>query len=143
MISTSVSAVVFAHAPYAKYLAGCLESVLGQSHPPIEVVVLSDGSKEIAGVVEKFSGNRTVSLVDQGEEHFFLALNKVAQQCKGECVALMDSDDFYNQDHLKRLVDLFEHYPNTGLAFDNVDISTILREAGRMLGIVNLPKKIC
>ena len=121
MISTSVSAVVFAHAPYAKYLAGCLESILGQSHQPIEVVVLSDGSTEIAGVVEKFSGNRTVSLVDQGEGHFFLALNRVAQQCKGECVALMDSDDFYNRDHLKRLVDLFEHYPNTGLAFDNVE----------------------
>ena len=116
-----MSAVVFAHAPYAKYLAGCLECILGQSHPPIEVVILSDGSNEIAGIVASFPGNDALSLVGQGEGHFFLALNRVAENCRGECLALMDSDDFYNQDHLKSLVDLFECYPDTGLAFDNVE----------------------
>src|SRR5574341_750086 len=98
MSSISVSAIVFAHAPYAKYLPGCVDSILAQSRPPIEVVVLSDGSKEIAAVVANFKGNDAVSLVDQGEGHFFLALNRVAKHCKGECIALMDSDDFYNQD---------------------------------------------
>ncbi len=124
MSSTSVSAVVFAHAPYARYLPGCLDSILTQSRPPIEVVVLSDGSKEIAEIVANFRGNSMVSLVDQGEGHFFLALNRVAQQCKGECVALMDSDDLYNRDHLRVLVELFERYPDIGLAFDSVEYFT-------------------
>lgn len=124
MSSTLVSAVVFAHALYAKYLPGCLDSILTQSHRPIEVIVLSDGSKEIAGVVAGFHGDGTVSLVDQGDEHFFLMLNSVAEKCKGECVALLDSDDLYNRDHFKVLVDLFDRYPDTGLAFDNVEYFT-------------------
>lgn len=121
MSSTLVSAVVFAHAPYAKYLPACLDSILTQSYPPIEVIVLSDGSKEIAGVVAAFKSDSRLSLVGQGDGHFFLALNTVAEQCKGEYLALLDSDDLYNKDHLKVLVQLFDRHPDTGLAFDNVE----------------------
>jgi glycosyltransferase involved in cell wall biosynthesis len=121
MSDASLSVVVFAHAPYAKYLAACLNSILSQSRPPMEVVILSDGSNEIAAVVSSFRNDKWISLVDQGEGHFFRALNKVAEGCRGECIALMDSDDLYNRDHLKVLVELFQRYPDTGLAFDNVE----------------------
>jgi glycosyltransferase involved in cell wall biosynthesis len=119
MKSVSISAVVFAHAPYAKFLPGCLESIARQSYPPAEIIVLSDGSEAISAVVRQF--DQRVSCVGQGSEHFFVALNQVATSCSGTCVALMDSDDLYNPHHLKVLAELFQKYPDTGLAFDNVE----------------------
>ena len=58
-----VTIILFAHAPYAKFLTCSLESILHQSYRYLEVLVLTDGSDDVRAVVERFMGDGRVQSV--------------------------------------------------------------------------------
>ena len=65
MKSPLVSIILFAHAPYARFLPCSLESILHQSYRDLEVLVLTDGSDDVRVVAEHFMGDRRVNLCAQ------------------------------------------------------------------------------
>lgn len=75
----------------ARFLREAIDSVLSQSHPRIEVVVVdggsTDGSTEIAGSYE------AVTLIAQEGTGIGGAWNEGVEAGSGELIALLDSDD--------------------------------------------------
>ncbi len=116
-----VSVILFAHRPYAKFLSESLKSILDQSYSSLEITVLSDGSDEVKEVVGTFGKDERLNLFSQGPLPFLQAANQVMKECKGEYLGTWNSDDIYNEDHVKLLTLALEEDRGIGAAFDNTE----------------------
>jgi glycosyltransferase involved in cell wall biosynthesis len=121
MLEPVVTIILFAHAPYARFLRGSLASILCQSYSSLEVIILSDGSDRIADTVAEFSRDSRVAVVCQGSQPFLQAANEIMKTAKGEYLATWNSDDIYRPDHVKWLVHALHENPALGAAFDNTE----------------------
>ena len=116
-----VSIILFAHAPYAKFIGDSLGSILGQSYTSLEVIVLGDGSQELQAVIEPFSEDPRLTSCSQGDKPFLQAANEKMKEACGKYLGTWNSDDFYSPDHVKLLVKALEQDQTAGGAFDNTE----------------------
>jgi len=93
MSETTVSVVIPCYNA-APFLRETLESVLAQTHPPLEVVVVDDGSTDDSSRIAESFGPpvRVIRQQNQGES---VARNRGIAAARGEWVALLDADDVW------------------------------------------------
>jgi len=131
-----VTIILFAHAPYAKFLTCSLESILRQSYRYLEVLMLTDGSNEVKVVTERFAGDGRVSLCAQTHPYFLETANELMKACKGEYLGTWNSDDIYNEKHVELLVQALENDREAGGAFDNTEYFRESKEGERSEGFI-------
>jgi glycosyltransferase involved in cell wall biosynthesis len=86
----------------ARYIASAIESVLGQSRPPAEVLVINDGSRDgTASIVSQFSG-RGVRLIHQRPEGAAAARNHGVKLARYDLFAFLDADDLWTSTKLEQ-----------------------------------------
>ncbi len=78
----------------ARYLAAALDSVLGQTTPPTEVVAVDDGSRDATPEVLAGYG-APVHVVRQSSLGLAAALNRGLQEATGELIGFCDADDLW------------------------------------------------
>lgn len=79
-----------------------IESVLAQSRPPKELIVVDDGSTD--DTFEKASAfNGIVRVIKQKNSGASAARNRGVYESDGDWIAFLDSDDYWNPDHLARV----------------------------------------
>ncbi len=83
----------------AKYLRETLDSVVAQTLPALEVLVVDDGSTDdSAAIAESFGPPvRVIRQPNQGES---VARNRGIDEAKGEWVAFLDADDLWRPEKL-------------------------------------------
>jgi glycosyltransferase involved in cell wall biosynthesis len=97
----SIAAVIPAH-NREQLVARAIDSVLAQKRRPDEIVVVDDGSTDdTAEVVARYG--EPVTLVRQANGGVSAARNAGVARCTSDFVALLDSDDFWEQAHLGRM----------------------------------------
>ncbi len=87
----SVSVVIPAYNEAAR-IAVAVESALGQTHPPDEVIVVDDGSTDGTGTVAAALGARVVRKPNGGLSS---ARNAGIRAARGDWIALLDADDLW------------------------------------------------
>ncbi len=104
----------------AHYLAQAINSVLLQSLPPLEVIVINDGSSDhIYDVMQPFfSQVRYLDLMQNKGASF--ARNIGVEQAKGDFIAFLDGDDFWHENKLCRQYQLLEQNPEVDFAFSHM-----------------------
>jgi glycosyltransferase involved in cell wall biosynthesis len=100
--SHEVSAVVPVHNG-AAYVADAIRSVLSQTRPPIECLVIDDGSTDGTGEIVRRFG-REVSYVRLDHSGVSRARNHGAALARGALVAFLDHDDVWLPSKLERQV---------------------------------------
>ncbi|WP_205472043.1 glycosyltransferase family 2 protein [Nocardioides sp. SYSU D00038] len=100
-----VSVVVPAY-DVAAYLPACLDSILGQTHDRLEVVVVDDGSPDDSGAIAEAYAARDprVRVVHTGNRGLGAARNEGLRHVTGDLVTFADSDDVVPPDAYATLV---------------------------------------
>lgn len=110
--SPSVSVVMPTY-NYGRFLARALDSVLGQTYCPAEIIVVDDGSTdETPDVLAKYAS--PVRAVRQMNRGLSCARNVGISLARGDLVALIDSDDTWDSEKLARQVALWLRHPDSG-----------------------------
>ncbi|CAN5564919.1 glycosyltransferase family A protein [soil metagenome] len=101
------------------YLGEAIESVLGQSMPPGEVVVVDDGSTDgSAAIAEAFGGK--VRVVRQANMGISGARNRGVAETSGSLLAFLDADDRWLPRRLEVQLDALKADPGLELLFGAV-----------------------
>jgi glycosyltransferase involved in cell wall biosynthesis len=111
---SDVSVIVTAY-NYAHFLDGALQSVMAQTTPALEVIVVDDGSKDHPETVtERYPG---VSLIRQANQGASAARNTGWRAARGRYVVFLDADDRMLPDNLACNLARFAAQPDCGLVY--------------------------
>ena len=98
----------------AAYLEEALRSVLAQTHPAREIIVVDDGSTDAtASVVASFGA--AVSYVFQANAGVAAARNAGMARARGDYIAFLDADDYWAPDKLETQLRLMAACPDVDL----------------------------
>ena len=98
----------------AAYLGECLESIVAQTVPPLEVVVVDDGSQDESAAIAGAFGS-PVRCLGQAPTGPAAARNHGVLATTGDLVAFLDADDLAAPDRLARQLERFEQDPHLEL----------------------------
>lgn len=97
----------------AEFLAEAIESVLKQSFPDFELVIVNDGSSDNSETVIKgFSDKRIVYVKNELNKGLIFSLNKGISIAKGVFVARMDHDDVADAHRFEKQINEFVKDPD-------------------------------
>lgn len=99
---------------HEKYIGQCIESVLQQTYPNWELVIIDDGSiDKTQDIINKYRDNRIIYLKQDNKGIWNLAenYNKALRASNGEWIAILEGDDLWPCDRLEKQVKLLV---NTG-----------------------------
>lgn len=104
-----------------QFIAATINSVLAQSWPNIELIVVDDGCTDGSRKVLESYGQRLTILEHPGRANSgqSAAINLGLRSCSGEYLAILDSDDIFVPDKIEKQVRFLEQHPEYGLVYAN------------------------
>jgi glycosyltransferase involved in cell wall biosynthesis len=97
-----------------------IHSVLAQSYPHFELIVVDDGSVDKGPERVKTINDSRIRLISQANAGVSVARNVGVQHAKYDHVVFLDADDTWNQDFLAEINRLITNFPDAGLYGTNI-----------------------
>ncbi len=114
MTKMQISAVITAYNSEA-FVAEAISSVLGQTYPVDEIVVVDDGSTDRTRMIIESFAPRAVRYIYQQNRGPGAARNTGIQSTSGEIIAFLDADDVWLKDKTKRQHAFLTEHPEVAL----------------------------
>jgi glycosyltransferase involved in cell wall biosynthesis len=104
-----------------RFVADAIRSVLNQSYPPLECIVVDDGSTDgTSNVVSRFQV--PVRYVAKSNGGVSSARNVGIELAKGDLVAFLDADDLWEREKLEKQIESLMHTEGAGLSYCGVQL---------------------
>jgi glycosyltransferase involved in cell wall biosynthesis len=116
-----------------RYLHEAVQSVLSQTYPDIEIVVVDDGSDDATASIARGFGAR-IRLLQQPHRGASAARNLGLSACAGEHVQFLDADDKIEPDKILRQAEFLARNPGTGIVYSDVRYFSDANPEARTLG---------
>ncbi|MDT8387664.1 MAG: glycosyltransferase family 2 protein [Thiogranum sp.] len=99
-----------------EYIREAINSVLGQTFPDFELLIINDGSSDRSvEIIESFADQRIRLLHNTRNEGIEESLNRGIQAAQGVYLVRMDYDDICVSTRLENLVDFMNGHPEIGI----------------------------
>jgi glycosyltransferase involved in cell wall biosynthesis len=123
-----------------RFIEACLKGVIDQHCADVEHIIVDGGSRDrtveiLQQYAEQYPHIRWISEKDQGQSD---AMNKGLVIAKGDIIAILNVDDFYQPGVLNRVSEIFQELPNPSFVVGNCNI---WNTEGRLVD-VNRPGKL-
>jgi glycosyltransferase involved in cell wall biosynthesis len=115
----------------ARFLPATLESVLNQTYPNIEYIVIDGGSTDGSVAVLEQYGDQLAYWVSEPDKGQTDAINKGFARANGEILAWLNSDDTYQPEAVAQAVTLLRQNPQLGLVYGEANF---IDEHGNVIG---------
>ncbi|MGQ0543113.1 MAG: glycosyltransferase family 2 protein [Blastocatellia bacterium] len=112
-MSQTVSIVIPTY-NYARFIAEAIDSVLAQTYPISEIIVVDDGSTDGTEDVVRRFGER-VRYIKQKNAGVCAARNNGVEKSSGELIAFLDADDTWLPEKIEKQVEKFTGNKEIGL----------------------------
>ena len=97
---------------YARFLREAVDSVLAQSDPDWELVVIDDASTdETWDILQSYADPRIRSSRAERNRGLAATVNEALRRSTGDVIGVLNSDDRYRPDYLARLRGAFAEHP--------------------------------
>jgi glycosyltransferase involved in cell wall biosynthesis len=108
----------------AHYLGETLDSVVGQTVPPTQIIVVNDGSTDSTLEVLRRYGER-IEVIDQENSGRARAVNRAMSRVRGEYLWIFDDDDIALPQNIERHLAVLEAHPEVDFTYaDGLIIQT-------------------
>ena len=88
----------------AAYIEQCIQSLLSQTDPHFEIIVVNDGSTDgTASICSEYASDPRLKIIEQPNAGPGAARNNALDRAEGQFVTFVDSDDFVSDDYLSTL----------------------------------------
>jgi glycosyltransferase involved in cell wall biosynthesis len=119
-------------------LAETLNSLLKQTYPTFEVIVVDDGSTDdTAQIAAQFARDRRVRVIRQANRGLAGARNTGIAAARGDVIGFCDSDDLWLPQKLALHVAHLEANPHVGISYCG---SALMNNAGALTGQAQRPR---
>lgn len=105
---------------HGRFISDNLDAILGQSHPPDEVIVIDDGSTDNSmSVIKQYAAQDTRVKVFQNERNMGVVytLNRALSLANGDYCYGSAADDRVRPGFFEKAMRLLQMYPEAGLCF--------------------------
>lgn len=118
MNAPAVSVIVRTQPNRTSLIRSSVASVLGQSHPDLQLILVEDGGRSYDALVSDMADNRIhyVPLPKVGRS---VAANTGLQHCIGHFVNFLDDDDLFFEHHIETLLGALKANPTYRAAYAN------------------------
>ncbi len=118
-----VSVIIDNH-NHAQYVLEAVDSVLAQSRPADEIIVIDDGSTDTSPQLLKsnYGKIQKVKLIFQSNQGQGEAFNRAYAESKGDLILFLDADDTIKSSYLEKAIQVFKENPEVQFISCNTEI---------------------
>jgi len=116
----TVSVVIPTH-DRGRVVVEAIESALAQTHPPLEVIVVDDGSTDDTAERVGRLRDARVKYLRRSHAGVSAARNAGIAAATGDLVAFLDSDDLWKPDKVEAEIAALARYPSAGGVFSDLE----------------------
>ena len=120
-------------------LQRAIESVLGQTYPKVEVIVVDDnepgsnGRKRTETLMQRFAEEQRVKYLKHAHNKNGAAARNTGIRAASGCfVAFLDDDDIYYPDRIRRCMNVFAENPQCDAVYTGVDLYVQGKKSGEV-----------
>lgn len=84
----------------AEHIRDCIDSVLGQTHPDIEYIIVDGQSTDGTVAIVQSYGTKVARFISESDKGLYDAMNKGIRLATGAVIGLLNADDFYRHDRV-------------------------------------------
>ena len=107
---------------YGKYIEEAIQSVLNQTYPNIEILIIDDGSTDNSKeIIDRYALTTGIQTVFQSNRGLAKSNNVALAMANGEYIVRLDADDRFHSDALENLLSGFTS-SSVAMVFGNWNI---------------------
>lgn len=112
--------VVIASYNMGQYISQAIDSIIQQSWPALEIIVVDDGSRDnTPEVMERYRNDSRIHYIQNANQGQPKAKNCGIKNTSGDFIAFCDADDFWERDKLELQMPLFSN-PKVGVVYSEI-----------------------
>mgnify|MGYP001031391574 FL=1 len=97
-----------------KYIEGCINSILQQTYPDYEIIIVNDGSSDntenVCRHIKNSNEDKDIRIINKKNGGSASARNVGLTYVRGEVIAFVDADDYIDKNYFDIMIHYYESY---------------------------------